>query len=181
MRALPAALLPLLAACSTHLMRDAAPVAVQPDQAKVVVYRPSTRSRARLMPVYDGERLMGFVEPRCAFDYLCPPGAHLFIIHGTSDIAVEAELEAGRTYYLKVGTEPDWFRRRVVVVPVVSGSAEAAELGNDLAECISRALDADAGADYAEDAREKQALRRAWFEGDGKAERLTLRRDDGQK
>ena len=150
-------LLPLLASCSSPYMRDAEPA---PDpaegQAKVVIYRPSARGN-RPFPVHDGDRFLGFAEPRGAFGYLCPPGPHLFIVHGTTDAAVEADLAAGKTYFLQVRTETDWLRRRVLFVPVVAGSKEAETLEADLAACASRALDADLGAEFAEGEREEAA------------------------
>jgi hypothetical protein len=169
----------LAAGCATEYMRDSEPAPdPSPTQVKVVVYRPSVRLKARIMPVYDGDRLMGFAEPGGAFDYLCAPGTHLFILHGTTDVGVEMELEAGRTYFFQVRTEPDWFRRRVRLIPVGPGSPEAETLADDLADCVSRAMDMDAGQEFAEDDREEAVARRVWFETEGKSARAASRRDD---
>lgn len=176
-------LLPLLAACSGSYMTSMDSVgAAGPDEARVVVYRPSGLNAARAYAIYDGDRLMGFAENACAFEYRCAPGEHLFMQLGSSgltDTAVMATLEAGRTYYLRSETESELFSMRLALVPVRQGSSEIQNLLEELDGCSFRALVAENVEDFVEDLRERAAARLAHFRSVGTAECAVLEPKDG--
>jgi hypothetical protein len=125
--------------CSQPMMRDvgreegAAPTA---HEARVIVYRLESRNAHRSYAVYDGETLVGMAESGRRFEYRCSPGEHLFYIAGTSDAAVKATLAGGRTYYLRAGESPTWFRLRMVLEPLGSEAASA-----DAGACVRTELD----------------------------------------
>jgi hypothetical protein len=145
----------LLAAlgCSRPLMRDVEreeSVVPTAHEARVIVYRLESRNAHRSYPVYDGETLVGMAECGRRFEYRCSPGEHLFYVAGTDDAAVKATLAGGRTYYLRAGETPTWFRLQRVLEPLgreaASADAEACdwmELDPWRAEAFQRHLDAE--------------------------------------
>lgn len=103
-RVLPPALV-LLAGCAAGYMRDARPTGPPgPEEARVVFYRTSRIGFAADFPVYDGEELIGLSESGNYFEVRCAPGKHLFVSGFSPDPpeAVDADLVAGKTYYVKV-------------------------------------------------------------------------------
>jgi hypothetical protein len=116
---LAAALLLILAGsgctAASSFMKDSAPTAPPgPDVAKVVFYRtPAYMGNKSAYDVWDGDKLAGMAENGGYFEYLCPPGRHLFHVIApllAGDAAVEADLAGGKTYFIRahvgVGLEP---------------------------------------------------------------------------
>jgi hypothetical protein len=172
----------VLAACSAAYMRDPEPGAAPgPEEAKVVIYRPSSSAASRTYPVYDGERLVGFAESGAYFEYRCPAGEHLFLVLGRADAAVRAELAPGRTYYLRVDAKAAWFSRRLLLSPVAPGSPEMERLEDELGGCDPRELVPEEGAEFAEEDRDRAAARKAHYAGDGRGECGQLRPEDGRE
>ncbi len=106
------------------------------QEARVIVYRPGQRNAGHDYAVFDGETLIGFAQSGCRFEYRCSPGPRLFYMQGGRDAAVQADLEAGRTYYLRAGERPGWFSLQMLLEPVAF--QEAAEQAGD---CGRRELD----------------------------------------
>ena len=48
----------------------------------------------------DGEKVIGNSVAKSQFDYLADPGKHLFIATSENKSFLEADLEAGKTYYV---------------------------------------------------------------------------------
>ncbi len=182
MRWIPALLLPLLAACATQVMTDAAPSDPPTAlEAKVVFYRPSRFDRHRAFSLYDGDKFIGLAEAKSCFEYRCAPGAHLFVLHGVTDAAVEATLEGGKTYYVKAAAEPDWLKLRLVLLPATKDSEAAQKVEEDLACCEWRAPVVESVAERnTEEETAAAGGRKARFEGEGKAECLILKAEDGR-
>lgn len=170
-----------LAGCGTPLTRESIPLdAPRPEEAKVVVYRPSGKMAEKLYPVYDGESLVGLAESWGRFEFFCPPGKHLFWVSGARDTALAAELAGGRTYTLQMRLDVTFLALKPVLVPVTDGSPEAEELAEDLEDCELRELVPETAALYRERRLERIAEARAWFEGEGKFEVGVLRPADGK-
>lgn len=174
------ALLPLaLAACSTtSYMRDARPTPPpRPDQAKVVVYRTAAFGGADNYPVYDGDgTLLGFTETDCYFEILRPPGKHLFAALGEGEAMVEADLAAGKTYYIRAYSKFGLASSRPGLAPIRRETSEFAELGQVIPSLRCRALDPDKSAEF--EARQKSRAMKA-LAGSEKAK--SLRSDDGRE
>ncbi len=136
-----------LAACNTtSAMRDAQP-APSPDagEAKVIVYRTATFGGASHFPVYDdvgpGGKLIGFTETGCYFEYLCPPGRHLFFTWGEGEAFIDADLAPGRTYFIRAWSRFGIISPRPAFAPVERGSKEWERLEALLPTLQCRELD----------------------------------------
>lgn len=103
-------------------------------EARVVVYRPSFRNAGHDYAIFDGETLIGFAQSGRRFEYRCSPGPRLFYILGIRDAAVQATLEAGRTYYLRAGEQPGWFKLLMTLEPMPFQAAEEEARGCDRSE-----------------------------------------------
>ncbi len=184
-------ILPLaLAACSTTAnMRDAEPSPPPgDDEAKVIVFRTAAFGGAENFPVYelvnDEGKLLGFTETDCFFEYRCPPGHHLFVTWGEGESFIDAELEAGRTYFIRAYSKFGVLAARPGFAPVGQGSEDWDKLEEILSKLQCRELDPFKAVEY--EARKRDHLRktmasyeegkkapRSLFPGDGKAE-ITL-------
>src|SRR5688500_16034751 len=166
---LPALLLALAACSTTDRMQDAQPTpAPGPDVAKVIVYRTSPFGEDAHFPIYAaGEgRLLGFTQTDCYFEVTCPPGKHLFVTWGEGEAFVEAELEAGKTYFIRAYSKFGILRPRPGLAPVSKDSEEWKELQEAWPTLRCRRLDPGQAAEFV--ARNRDRL-----------EELRLRPDDG--
>ena len=150
------ALLPAaLAACSTTTyMRDAQPTpSPGPEEAKVIIYRTSSFGGAEHFPVYelvdheDG-RLLGFTETDRYFEYRCPPGKHLFVTWGEGEAFIEADLEAGKTYFIRTYSKFGVLSARPGFAPVGQESGHWPTLEEVLSSLQCRELEPDKAAEY---------------------------------
>jgi len=150
------ALLPaVLAACSTtSYMRDAEPTPPPgDDEAKVIIYRTSQFGGAKNFPVYelidhDDGKLLGFTETDRYFEYRCPPGKHLFVTWGEGEAFIEADLEAGKTYFIRTYSKFGVLSARPGFSPVGRGSDHFPELERTLSALQCRELDPEKAAEY---------------------------------
>jgi hypothetical protein len=149
------ALLPMaLAACSTTgYMRDTKPSPPPgPDEAKVIVYRTAAFGGAEHFPVYelrdhDG-KLLGFTETDRYFEYRCPPGRHLFVTWGEGEAYIEAELEGGKTYFIRAYSKFGVLSARPGFAPVARDSEHWEEIDEVLPNLKCRELDPPKAAEY---------------------------------
>jgi hypothetical protein len=182
------ATLPLaLAACSTTgYMRDATPTPPPgPDEAKVIVYRIAAFGGAENFPVYelrngsDG-KLLGFTETDRYFEYRCPPGKHLFVTWGEGDAFIEAELEGGKTYFIRAYSKFGVLSARPGFAPVGRNSEHWEEIEKVLPTLQCRELDPREAAEY--ELRKVDHLRKtiASYE-EGKKKPRYLTPEDGRE
>ena len=172
------------AGCSSAMMQETMPPGhVNPEEAVVVVYRPTWTNADRDYAVYDGSTLMGFAASGTWFEYRCIPGDHLFMQFGNSgltDTAVLATLEGGKTYYLRSDTEVILFALRLELGPVRLGSAEMQNLHQELGGCTPMQLVPESAEDFIEAHRERVEARRFHFEALGEAACAVMMAEDGQ-
>lgn len=119
--------LPLLAACSSHHLMAPVEEESEPpgtDEAKVVFYRDSFRNATKPYAILDDEEMLGFIQRGAWFEARCTPGDHLFYLHGVSSGGVRAKLEAGRTYFMRIDSDPELFHLQLVLCPIVPGMKE---------------------------------------------------------
>ena len=92
----------------------------KPTEGKALVnfMRPSFFGKANENTMWDGEKLIGWVYGKQAFQYECEPGKHLFISWSEYKSPVEAELLPGRVYYIVLRTRMGGWRVRVHQIPV---------------------------------------------------------------
>ncbi len=51
---------------------------------------------------WDGQKFIGFIEPRTSVSYLAKPGEHMFLLRDENWQIVKGKVSAGKTYYIKI-------------------------------------------------------------------------------
>ena len=92
------------------------------DKALVRFMRPSGYGTAINFNILDGEKVIGNSVAESQFDYLADPGKHLFIVASGNKVFLEADLEAGKTYYVITRVHTGAWYARVTLDPVNRGS-----------------------------------------------------------
>jgi hypothetical protein len=129
--------------------------------------------------VWDRLKLIGFSEKGSRIEYRCAPGKHLFLAQGEGAKAIDAELEARKTYYVWVTPRMGVLYATVGFTPVTKDSELAPKLWKELAKSKRRELIAEMAAPYEKDHREDIRKLIQEFEGERKDEVLKLRPEDG--
>jgi hypothetical protein len=95
-----------------------------PTKEKAVVrfMRPSGFGYAINFNVWDGENVIGNSVAKSQFDYLADPGKHLFVAVAENKVFLEADLEAGKTYYVITRVYTGMWKARVAFIAVNRGS-----------------------------------------------------------
>ena len=108
---------------SSKYMAKAAPVtAPSADKALVYFMRPSGLGFAINFQIWDGDRFIGLSQAKSYFGYQCDPGKHLFIGIAENKRGIEADLEAGKSYYIITQVRMGGWRARMAFIPVTIGS-----------------------------------------------------------
>ncbi len=92
------------------------------DKALVRFMRPSGYGFAINFNILDGEKVIGNSVAKSQFDYLTEPGKHLFIAIAENKVFLEADLEAGKTYYVFTRIYTGAWKARVAFIAVNRGS-----------------------------------------------------------
>jgi len=92
------------------------------DKALVRFMRPSGFGFAINFNIWDGEKVIGNSVAKSQFDYLADPGKHLFVAVAENKVFLEADLEAGKTYYILTQVRMGAWKARVGFVSVNKGS-----------------------------------------------------------
>lgn len=95
-----------------------------PPQDKAFVYfmRPSGLGFAIHFQIWDSKQLIGLAQAKSYFVYECDPGNHLFIGIAENKRAVEADLEAGKSYYILTQVHMGGWKARMGFIPVKRNS-----------------------------------------------------------
>ena len=106
---------------------DAPTAGPSPDKALVYVMRPSGNTFQLNWPyasfqVWDRDQFIGMSGAKSYFAYLCAPGRHLFIGIAENNVAVEADLAPGRSYYILTVPRYGGMKARLAMIPVTQGS-----------------------------------------------------------
>jgi hypothetical protein len=115
----------LIAGCagSSKYMTKAEPVTGPPeDKALVYFMRPSGFGFAINFQIWDGDQFIGLSQAKSYFGYQCDPGKHLFIGIAENKKGIEANLEAGKSYYVITQVKLGGWRARMAFIPVTRGS-----------------------------------------------------------
>ena len=108
---------------SSPYMRKATPVEeLSSGMARVYFMRPSGLGFAIHFQIWDRYRLIGLSQAKSYFTYECQPGKHLFIGRAENKRAVEADLEAGRSYFIITQVKMGAWKARMGFIPVTRGS-----------------------------------------------------------
>lgn len=116
---LAVALLLLLSACGSSMMTRVSTI-TQPDSgmALVTVLRPSVFGGAIKFSLWDGENFLGILTAKSYIQYQTAPGRHLFMARAENWSGVEAELQAGRQYYIVARPVMGAWKARVALDPI---------------------------------------------------------------
>lgn len=110
------------AGSSAYMKPSEALLSPTKEKALVRFMRPSGMGFGISFNVLDGERVIGNSVSKSQFDYLADPGKHLFIATAENKVFLEADLEAGKTYYIITRIYPGVWRARVAFLPITRGS-----------------------------------------------------------
>jgi len=115
---------------------------VKPDPGKalLVFMRPSGLGYAVQSSVFKinsggTSSLVGIVAAKAKVAYPVDPGQHLFMAIGESAEFMTADVQAGKTYYVRVEPRMGLWKARFALEPVKADMLDSAELKNDLADC----------------------------------------------
>jgi hypothetical protein len=110
------------AGSSNYMKPSASQLVPTQDKALVRIMRPSGMGFAVNFNVLDGEKVIGNSVAKSQFDYLANPGRHLFISISENKVFLEADLAAGKLYYVITRIYPGFWRPRVAFEAVTRGS-----------------------------------------------------------
>ena len=109
-------------------MRSAIPPTEGSSDSKAMVYflRPSGLGYAIHFQIWDyyksDYKLIGLSQAKSYFVYECDPGKHLFIGFAENKRAVEADIEAGKSYYIITQVKMGAWKARMAFIPVTRES-----------------------------------------------------------
>lgn len=126
-----------------------------PGKALVYVVRPSGMGYGVDFQIWDGDHCIGVAVAKSCFSFQSAPGKHLFMAISENKSAVDAELAAGRTYYLIARVGMGGWRARVELIPVTRGSEYWEEAEVWARELIYTEADRKALAEWEVDKREE--------------------------
>ena len=93
-----------------------------PDKALVYFMRPSGMGFKVHFQIWDSDHFAGLSQAQSYFVYECNPGTHLFIGIAENKVALKADLDAGKTYYVGTNVRVGWAKARMQLTPVTRGS-----------------------------------------------------------
>ncbi len=102
----------------------------EPEHALLLFVRPSSLGFAIHPALYDGDTLIGISSAQTAVAYQATPGPHRFMVVSEAADFLDAELIAGRTYFVTVEPRIGVWRARFSLLPLEAHSHndEAARL-----------------------------------------------------
>jgi hypothetical protein len=104
-------------------MRPAAlPLTPTSGKALVRFMRPSGFGYTINFNIFDGTKVIGNSVAKAQFDYLADPGHHVFAAIAENKVFLEADLVAGKVYYVITRIYPGAWRGRVAFVAITRGS-----------------------------------------------------------
>ena len=111
---------------------------VKPDEAVIVFFRSTIFGGGIQSPVIDADedgkvRFVAVVSAKTKYLHRTTPGRHLYVVGGESSAMLEANMEAGKTYYAYIAPYPGFFKARFVFVPVQNTADE--KFRKNLSEC----------------------------------------------
>jgi hypothetical protein len=167
---------------SRYYVERATPVAgPSPEKALIYFMRPSGYNPNSSFQIWDGDHFVGIIPVHSYLFYECDPGTHLFIGIAENKVALEADLAAGKSYYVGTNARMGWAKARMELTPVTRGS----ELWDKMEEykkglnCLSTKEEARAKWE-ADKKQEVLALRDYFTTGAGKAQVFKLSQEDGR-
>jgi hypothetical protein len=190
---LPLSLLGGCVATSPYMTKTSVTPQPTPDKALVVFMRPSRFGGGIQASVYDTRNdtndFIGIVSAKTKIGYLASPGQHLFMVIGENADFMNADLQAGKTYYVLVSPRMGAWKARFSLLPIHNDAGakyntQSSDFAHWQQETSYVQTTPDANAWYqshAADIAAKQAdYTRKWnAASDRQKAELTLHADDG--
>ncbi len=168
------------AGSSKYMVKATPPQGPAPGKAMVYFIRPSGVGFAINFQIWDSTYFVGLSQAKSYFAYQCDPGKHLFLGIAENKIAIAADLEAGKSYYIGTNVRMGVVKARVGFTPVTRGS----ELWDKVDEYKSLnfiSVNEEERAKWeAAKKLEAQKLVDYFSTGDGRAQVLKLNKEDGR-
>lgn len=127
-----AVVLAILGGCSSksaHMQVAQAPATggLSGDKAGIVFYRPYSGSTQAPVAEFinDDVNHVAILSAHAKFFHLTTPGRHVYIVAGETGSLLEAELEGGKIYYVRIEPRQGRFKSRFAFVPIVPKDMEA--------------------------------------------------------
>lgn len=109
----------MVTGCASSMMQPAKPFeAAEESRALVTFLRPSYFGGAIQFGIWDSDQFVGILEPGSYIQVLVPPGEHLFLARAENWSYVQADLEAGRQYFILAKVFPGIWKARVAYDPI---------------------------------------------------------------
>jgi hypothetical protein len=184
LNSIPLILFALMTGCagSSQYMVKATPTAAPPlEKALVYFMRPSGVGFAVNFQIWDGSHFVGLSQAKSYFAYECDPGKHLFFGIAENRVAIEADLVAGKSYYIGTNVRMGAWKARMNFTPVTRGSelwGQVEEYKKSLNFVAAR--EEDRAKWEAAKKQEAQKIVDYFSAGEGRAQVLGLNKEDGR-
>jgi len=96
--------------------------AVSEDKALVVFFLASKRAGGGHATLADGDEFITHLIKRTCFFYQAEPGHHMFSVVGEAADFLEADLAAGKTYFVQVAPRTGFWKARFSILPFTEQS-----------------------------------------------------------
>jgi len=170
----------LLAGCGRSIM---IPTTAKPQLAEgkalVTFIRATSFGGAIDFGLWDGENLVGVLDPKTYIQVEVDPGEHYFLARAENWSIVKANLEAGKRYYVLANVAMGVWKARVVLRPIRQGDADYKQENIDAWLTDLRPMMPDPGQAPAYVQRRVEEVRKALENAkSGQAETLPLEAGD---
>jgi hypothetical protein len=184
LKSIPLILFVLMTGCagSSQYMVKATPTATPPPEKALVYFmRPSGMAFAVNFQIWDSDRFVGLSQAKSYFAYECDPGKHLFLGFAENKVAVETDLEAGKSYYIGTNVRMGAMKARMDFTPATRGSQLWGQVEEYKKSLNFIAIKEEERAKW--EAAKKQEAQRFidyFSTGEGKSQVLRLNKEDGR-
>ena len=176
-------LLSLLMGCagSSYMVKATPPEAPAPGKAAVYFMRPSSMGYAVKFQIWDGTYFVGLSQAKSYCACQCDPGKHLFLGIAENKVALEADLEAGKSYYVGTNVRMGAWKARMNFTPVTRNS-ELWDKVDDYKKSLNfiAVVEEERAKWEVSKRQEAQGLVDYYSQGPGKGEVLRLNKEDGR-
>jgi hypothetical protein len=97
-----------LSGCASPLMKPTQVINPSSDYAVVNFLRPSWIVGRIDFWVWDKYDLVGVLTPNKYIQYKAAPGDHIFIVNAFDSVAIKANVQAGKSYYVRATSRVSW-------------------------------------------------------------------------
>jgi hypothetical protein len=183
-KVVPLLLFVLMSGCagsSQYMVKATPPTGSSPEKALVYFMRPSGMGFAINFQIWDSDHFVGLSQAKSYFAYECDPGKHLFIGIAENRVAIEADLVAGRSYYIGTNVRVGAWKARMDFTPVTQGSELWVKV-EEFKESLNFIAAREEERSKWETAKKKEAQKITDYfsTGEGRAQVLRLNKEDGR-